>query len=153
MQKAPQPTPHLQCRNRNLNWISMLARIDATSVVIGCIMHSYTARQKMSPVHPAEQKYLQMKNVVVFMMSLDVIQVCSIQVIGAGPSLTCLSSISTITQRLSSRYFSRSFFTCFLNLVTFTLVHFSRVSLIIIAFHLVFVLSLCYSTHDSYEFL
>ena len=50
------------------------------------------------------QKYLRMKHVVVFMMSSDVIQVCSVQVIGAGPSLTCLSSISTITRRSSCRH-------------------------------------------------
>lgn len=50
------------------------------------------------------QKYLRMKHVVVFMMSSDVIQVCSIQVIGARSSLTCLSSISTTTRRSSCRH-------------------------------------------------
>ena len=50
---------------------------------------------------------------------------------------------------VSSRYFSHSFFACFLNLATFTLFIFSQVSLVIISFHPVFVLSFCYSTHDS----
>ena len=36
---------------------------------------------------------------------------------------------------------------------TFTLVHFSRISLVIFAFHHVFMLSFCYSTHASHEFL
>ena len=54
---------------------------------------------------------------------------------------------------LSSRYFSRSFYACFLNLFAFTLVHLSYFSLVIIVFYLAFVLSICYLTHDSYELL
>jgi len=50
------------------------------------------------------QKYLRMKHVVVFMMSSDVIQVCSILAISAGSSLTCPSSTSTTTPRSSCRH-------------------------------------------------
>ena len=54
---------------------------------------------------------------------------------------------------MSSRYFSRSFFARFLNLVTHTLVQFSHSPLINFVFHLVFTLSTCYSTNDSHELL
>ena len=54
---------------------------------------------------------------------------------------------------LSSHYFSRSFFDRFLNLVTHTLVHLSRFSLVILVIHLAFTLSTCYSTNDSHELL
>ena len=54
---------------------------------------------------------------------------------------------------LSSRYFSRSFFARFLNLVTHTLVHLFHFTPAIFAFHLVFVLSTGYSTNDSHELL
>ena len=54
---------------------------------------------------------------------------------------------------LSSRYFSRSFFARFHNLVTHTLVHLFHSSLVIPVFHLAFTLSTCYSTHDSHELL
>ena len=72
------------------------------------------------------------------------------------PSTPCypLSPASCgVSTPISSRYFSRSFFAHFLNLLTITLIHFSCVSLVIIVFYLVFVLSFCYSVHKSYEFL
>ena len=50
------------------------------------------------------QKYLRMKHVVVFMMSSDVIQVCSIRAINASLSLTYSSSTSTTTPRSSCRH-------------------------------------------------
>ena len=54
---------------------------------------------------------------------------------------------------VSSRYFSRSFFDRLLNLVTHTLVHFFHVTPVILVFHLVFMISTCYSTNDFHELL
>ena len=58
-----------------------------------------------------------------------------------------------IFSALSSRYFSRSFFACFLNLVTHTLVYFFHCSSVILVFHLAFMLSTCYPINDSNELL
>ena len=62
-------------------------------------------------------------------------------------------AIETPPRSLSSRYFSRSFFARFHNLVTHTLVHFSHFHPAILVFHLVFMLSTCCSTNDSHELL
>ena len=50
---------------------------------------------------------------------------------------------------MSSRYFSHSFFDRFLNLAPHTLVHLLHFSLVILVFHLAFLLS----TNDSHELL
>ena len=47
--------------------------------------------------------------------------------------------------------FLRSFFACFLNLVTHPLAHLFRFTPAIFGFHLVFMISTCYSTNDSHE--
>ena len=57
------------------------------------------------------------------------------------------------TMPLSSCYFSRSFFVCFLNLITHTLIYSFPFFWVIFAFHSVFVLLTCYSTHDLYKLL
>ena len=49
---------------------------------------------------------------------------------------------------LSSRYFSRSFFACFLNLVTHTLVPYFTFPLLSLISHLAFMLSTCHSIND-----
>ena len=54
---------------------------------------------------------------------------------------------------LSSRYFSLSFFADLLNLVTHTLVPLFHFYLVILVFHLAFMLSTCYLINDFHELL
>ena len=65
----------------------------------------------------------------------------------------CLSNFCELAPVCHRAIFHAHFLARFLNLVTFTLVHSFHFSLVIIAFHLVFVLSLCYPIHDSHKLL
>ena len=82
-----------------------------------------------------------------------VINLSSLLAKAIPPMASATTDPKTWGYKVSSRYFSRSFFARFLNLVTHTLVHLFHFTPAIFAFHLVFMLSTCYSTNDSHKLL